>query len=114
MPTTTDIEQRVGNLAWRWIQDWADIPPDPGHAHHGIAVSRSGEIVTGHASRPEIQIFTPEGAFVRRFPVPVGETHGITLIEEDGAEYLWIADNEGRAEDGERTVIKVEIGRAHV
>ncbi|MDA3959727.1 MAG: hypothetical protein PF961_02980 [Planctomycetota bacterium] len=109
MPSITDIEQSVDTLSWRWIADWADIPADEGHAHHGIAVNKAGEIITGHASRSEVQVFNADGQLQRSFPVPLGGTHCITLIEEDGVEYLWIADVDGRPSDNATSVIKVDM-----
>ena len=38
-------------------------------------------------------MFDSEGNMRRSFDTEVTEAHGLTLVEEEGAEYLWIADN---------------------
>lgn len=83
---------KAGPYAYRWIEPWADLPPTDGFAHHGFAVSRDGRLVSGDAKEPRILFFSPEGRVVSSFEVPVTETHGITISEENGEEILWIVD----------------------
>lgn len=83
---------RAGNRKYRWIENWAKIPAQTGWAHHGIAVLRDGTVLTGGATRPEIFHLDPEGNVIDRLDVPVTETHGLTVSEENGEEILWIVD----------------------
>ena len=64
-----------------------------GWSHHGIVVTESGEVLSGHQDDPVVQVFDREGNFVRSWPSGCVDTHGLTLVKEGGAEYLWIADN---------------------
>jgi DNA-binding beta-propeller fold protein YncE len=82
----------VGDLTFEWIENWAQLPPMTGFAHHGFAVAADGTLVTGHATDPKILVLSPEGELLREFAVPVTETHGITLSQENGTEILWIVD----------------------
>jgi hypothetical protein len=79
-----------------WLEGWADMPASEeastGWAHHGLAVTRSGDIVGFHPQRSEVVIFDNQGRVLRTWPVQLTEGHGITLVEEGGAEYLWITD----------------------
>jgi hypothetical protein len=81
---------------YEWLEDWADIPaPEEattGWAHHGLAVTRAGDIVAFHPSRSEVLMFDPSGELTRSWPVGLKEGHGITLVEDDGVECLWVAD----------------------
>ena len=81
---------------YEWLEDWADIPsPDQakiGWAHHGLAVTRAGDIVAFHPERSEVLIFGADGHLQRSWPVGLKEGHGITLVEEGGQELLWLAD----------------------
>jgi hypothetical protein len=81
---------------YEWHEDWADVPaPDQaesGWAHHGLAVTRSGELVGFHPARPEVVIFDRGGHVSRSWPVSLREGHGITLVEDEGEERLWVAD----------------------
>lgn len=82
--------------AYEWSEDWAEVPEpeesQTGWAHHGLAITRSGELIGFHPERPEVLIFAPDGRLRRRWPVELTEGHGLTLVEEDGEERLWVAD----------------------
>ncbi len=92
------MSARVGEhgQVYDWHEDWTERPgPEDataGWAHHGLAVTRAGEIVGFHPDRSEVVIFDHEGHFLRSWPVGLKEGHGITLVEEAGQEYLWLAD----------------------
>ena len=79
---------------YEWLEDWADVPqPEQakvGWAHHDLAVTRSGEVVGFHPERPEVVMFDRDGRLTRSWPVGLKEGHGITLVEEDGEERLWL------------------------
>jgi DNA-binding beta-propeller fold protein YncE len=81
---------------YEWLEDWADVPEpaqaQAGWAHHGLAVTRSGEIVAFHPARAEVVIFDRAGHVSSSWPVGLKEGHGITLVEDDGDERLWLAD----------------------
>jgi len=98
-------------LKYRWIADWAKIPANDGHAHHSILAMKDGSILTGHASEAKILILDADsGAVKREFAVPVNETHGLCLAEENGQEVLWIADVGGKnRNNGGPQVIKVDL-----
>ncbi len=86
-----------GANTYDWMDDWAAISKSEsartGWAHHGVVVTRSGEIVAYHQGDPTIMVFDSEGNLLRSWDISVTDAHGMTLVEEDGTEYLWIADN---------------------
>ena len=63
-----------------------------GWAHHGLAVTRAGSIVAFHPARSEVVFFDRAGYLTRSWPVDLKEGHGITLVEDDGHEHVWVAD----------------------
>ena len=81
---------------YEWLEDWADVlapeQAQSGWAHHGLAVTRSGEIVGFHPARAEVVIFDRAGRVSRSWPVGLKEGHGLTLVEDDGNEHIWVAD----------------------
>ena len=81
---------------YEWLEDWADVlapeQAQSGWAHHGLAVTRSGEIVGFHPARAEVVIFDRAGRVSRSWPVGLKEGHGLTLVEDDGHEHIWVAD----------------------
>jgi hypothetical protein len=82
--------------SYEWLEDWADVPApeqaEAGWAHHGLAVTRSGEVVGFHPARSEVVVFDRDGHLSRSWPVGLKEGHGITLVEDDGDERIWVAD----------------------
>lgn len=79
-----------------WQEGWGDVPSpeeaSAGWAHHGLAVTASGDVVGFHPERPDVVVYDAAGKFLRSFPTGLKEGHGITLVEEAGEERLWLAD----------------------
>ncbi len=80
---------------YRWIEDWVKIPVSPSAQAngrtHGIAVSRSGNVIVFHQAEPSVLIYSPEGKLLSSWGSFPG-AHGLTLVEEEGTEFLWLAD----------------------
>jgi hypothetical protein len=89
---------RVGEdgQVYEWLEGWAQLPApeeaSTGWAHHGLAVTRAGELVGFHPERSEVVTWDGDGRLLRSWPTTLKEGHGITLVEEGGQEYLWLAD----------------------
>ncbi len=81
---------------YAWVEDWPEPGPDAppvGFAHTSLVVTAAGEIAYGHSLDRALLFARPEGGVVRTLPVDgVTELHGLALVEQDGAELLWIAD----------------------
>ncbi|MDA1279189.1 MAG: hypothetical protein O3B95_04010 [Chloroflexi bacterium] len=92
----------AGDLEFEWVGDWARLPSpgsvSSGWAHHGMAFSAEGQVVTFHPAESLVLILTTDGEFVRSFEVPVIEAHGMTLETRGITQSIWIADN-GRKRD---------------
>ncbi len=86
------MELKVDSFTYKWNADWAKLPAQDGHAHHGLVISKDGNIVTGHATEVKILVLDKQGNVLKEIPAPVNETHGICLAEENGQEVIWIAD----------------------
>jgi hypothetical protein len=86
-----------GDCTYEWIEDWAKIPESEsaqtGWAHHGMAVSESGQIIASHPGQPAILVFDRDGNLQAASDTGLTEAHGITIVKEGDSEYLWIADN---------------------
>ena len=97
---------QLGERSYAWIEGWAK-PPDTesrrtAWPHTGVVVNGAGEIITfesaGHSPQStegehsQLVVFDKGGQLIRSIPVDVGEAHGMTLVVEDGSEFLWLAD----------------------
>lgn len=102
--------------SYEWIEDWARIPDTPrGRENgrtHGVAVSKTGQVVVFNQADPAVLLFNPDGTLAASWGDRFGGAHGLTLVEDDGVEHLWLTD-QGTAEvvkttlDG-RTVANIE------
>lgn len=90
---------RIGreNHSYEWIEHWGRIPDTPsGRTNgrtHGVAVSRSGNVLVFHQANPAVIVFDPDGKRVDAWGKFLG-AHGMTLVEESGKEYLWLTDQD--------------------
>lgn len=88
----------VGPAANRyaWVDAWAHLDDQErlrtSWAHHALAVTRDGHVVGFHPVDGRVVVLTPAGEVVRSFDCGVVEGHGAAIVEEDGIEYLWVAD----------------------
>ena len=86
-----------GDNTYRWKEDWADLPDSEnaknGWAHHGVVVTESGDVITFHPGDSTIVVLGSAGSVLRTWDLAVADAHGMTLVKEGGADYLWIADN---------------------
>ncbi len=87
------IETPLG--IYKWVENWARIPKTSSGQEngrtHGVAVSKSGDVVVFHQAVPAVVIYDSEGKFKTSWGEFPG-AHGLTLIEENGTEFLWLTD----------------------
>jgi sugar lactone lactonase YvrE len=69
------VNSRVGNANARgeWVASWGSLGSGPGQfdTPHGIAVSPKDEIYVADRGNRRIQVFDPDGKFLRQFTVDV-------------------------------------------
>ena len=86
-----------GDNTYEWIDSWANIPDSEsarmGWAHPGMVVTEAGDIITCHSGNPTVLVLDKEGNLKSSWDGDFADAHGMTLVKEDGTEYLWIADN---------------------
>ena len=76
------INSRVGkaNARGEWVASWGSLGSGPGQfdTPHGIAVSPADEIYVADRGNRRIQVFEPDGTYIREFvvDVPVDVTRG--------------------------------------
>lgn len=82
---------------YSWIDRWATIPDTAtGRTNgrtHGVCVTRNNQVVVFHQAENGLLTFNSKGTLIRA----VGGNrwmgaHGLTLIEENGVEFLWLVD----------------------
>jgi len=88
--------------SYAWREPWNEWlgARDPEEAlswsHSGIAVTGAGDVVVMGNGRAEAHVLSADGRPLRSFETGVTQGHGLRIVEEEGAEVLWIADNGAR------------------
>ena len=84
-----------GEHTYEWLEKWGKIPDSEsartGWAHHGIAVSETGNVIAFHQGDPHVLTFDPDGNLVSSWNGTVDNAHGMTIVKEGSTEYLWLA-----------------------
>lgn len=82
-------------LEYEWIEDWATIPYSAVGAErgrtHGVEISSDGRVFVFHQADPALLILDSSGNLLGRWGNFPG-AHAMTLVEEDGIEFLWLVD----------------------
>jgi hypothetical protein len=80
---------------YQWHENWASIPNPPAGDYtgrtHGVAVVRDGRIYVFHQANPAMLVYEPGGRLLQSWGDYSG-AHGLTVVEEDGGEFLWLTD----------------------
>ncbi|MEQ8767560.1 MAG: hypothetical protein RL885_26885 [Planctomycetota bacterium] len=83
-----------GDHRYRWVQGWGELPEgmSMGNTHGAIVSDRSGSIYVNTDADHAVLVYSPDGALQRSFGKEYrGGLHGMTLVEEDGDQYLYVA-----------------------
>jgi hypothetical protein len=82
--------------AYGWEEPWQDLPHgrdgEVGWAHHGVAVASNGDVVTFHPGSGDVIVVGGDGVVRASWPTGLLDGHGMTLVNEDGVDHLWLAD----------------------
>jgi hypothetical protein len=85
-----------GELTFK-VEDWWALGhhdgSSDGWAHHGIAVTTAGDVVTFDEGASRVQVIDPDGTLLRTFSADVTEAHGLLVVCEAEEDQLWICDN---------------------
>ena len=93
---------------FEWIENWARVPDTPSWREngrtHGVAAMRDGSVVVFAQADPAVVFFAPDGTLTQSWGSRFSGAHGLTLVEEDGEELLWLTD------EGSEEVVKTTLG----
>ena len=93
---TIHSTSEVGPTRFRWVPSWgADARDDggPSMAHHGVAATSDGRIVTFDAAETIVRFRDAKGRLLDSWRAPVTTGHGLCVARQGETESLWIADN---------------------
>ena len=101
-----------GSQAYEWIDSWARVPDTEsfrdGWAHGDMVITDAGEVITVHQGEPKVLVLDLDGNLRRSWDTPLTNAHGIDLVEENGKEYVWLAD------DQSGQVVKCDLGDGRI
>ncbi len=92
---------------FEWIENWAIIPDnetsrDNGRTH-GVVVAANGNVLVFHQAVPAVLVYDGSGNLLDSWGEFPG-AHGMTLLEENGREVLWLTDEKTKR------VVKTTLG----
>ena len=89
------------------VPDWLKLPSGReqlGNQHGDIAVSSAGEVyVSVQDPQAGLQVFSPEGAFLRNVPGAPSDFHGFVIRKQDDGEFIYGATLRGQ------TIVKMTL-----
>jgi hypothetical protein len=85
-----------GSFQYEVHHNWAKLPEGKEFGYtHGVVEDKAGRIFIANMSRDAIMIFDVDGNFRHAWGEEYEKgAHGLTLSEEDGTEYLYLANTE--------------------
>ncbi len=87
-----------GEHTYDWIENWARIPNTRSGKQngrtHAVAVNRAGEVIVFNQADPAVLFFGRGGNLLRSWGDRFPGAHGLTLVEENGEEFLWLTDHD--------------------
>ena len=95
-----------GKNVYEWIENWAKIPlrgrrpaTESGRTNgrtngrtHGVVVTKDGNVVVFNQANPAVLVFDTDGKLLNSWGDRFGGAHGLTLVNENGTEYIWLTD----------------------
>jgi len=94
--TETALQVGSGQHTYLWHDNWARLPDSPSHKDngrtHGVAVTKAGKVVVFCQADPAVLIFGADGSLESSWGDRFAGAHGLTLVEENGEEFLWLTD----------------------
>jgi len=89
-----------GEFAYEWIEHWARIPEsESGRANgrtHGVVALDGGDVMVFNQAQPGVLRFSAEGQLKNAWGDRFAGAHGMTLVEENGGQVLWLTDQESK------------------
>src|SRR5437762_10252399 len=80
-------------LEYKPVADWLKLPPgrtNIGNMHGDVAVSSKGEVyVSVMDPKAGLQVYAPDGKFVRNVPNAPADLHGFVIHKEAGGEFIY-------------------------
>ncbi len=81
---------------FRWVGTWGRLPDTPSARAngrtHGVVVLADGRVVVFRQADPAVCVLAPDGRLLDAWGDRFAGAHGLTLVEEDGRELLWVTD----------------------
>ena len=83
--------------SYRWHEEWVVCPrgglASAGGRTHGVAVDRDNNLYVFRQDVPAMLVYDSRGKLICAWGDYAG-AHGLTLVEEDGEELLWLTDQD--------------------
>lgn len=93
----SDAQTGKASQRYTWHEGWVSLPPGkapvPNGRTHGIALDRNENLYVFRQDLPAMLVYSREGELIDSWGDYIG-AHGLSLVEEDGDQFLWLTDQE--------------------
>ena len=99
-----------GRHRYRWVEEGFRLADgaDLGNTHGCIVIDHEGRVYVNTDTEKAVCVFDAEGRFLEAWGKEfAGGLHGMTLVVEDGKEYLWLAHT--ARHEAVKTTLKGEV-----
>jgi hypothetical protein len=90
------MDLAVADIVFEWVTGWGQLPDTPtaraNGRTHSVAVTADGRVVVFRQADPAVVVLAPDGTCLDAWGDRFLGAHGLTLVEEDGREMLWVTD----------------------
>lgn len=82
-----------GPQRFEWVRNWGVLPDhEIGNTHGCIVIDKAGNVYVNTDTERAVMVFSADGALLRSWGKEFrGGLHGMTLVEEGDAEFLYLA-----------------------
>ncbi len=89
-----------GQFTYEWIDNWARVPENDTTREngrtHGVVVANDGHVLVFCQANPAVLVFDENGKQVDGWGDRFLGAHGMTKVEQEGREYLWLTDQDSK------------------
>ncbi|MFC3880297.1 twin-arginine translocation signal domain-containing protein [Algoriphagus namhaensis] len=88
-----------GDFQYRVDEKWGMLDPSKVpvvNCHEMVMDSKGRMIMLTDEAKNNVIIYDQSGKLLKTWTLGLGQAHGLTLVDEGDAEYLWVVDNGGR------------------
>jgi len=102
---TTVVRTGNGTNVYETVPNWGALPEDKnlGPTHGGVAVDKAGNVYVSTEAKHAVVVYKSDGTFLKSIAPDCQALHSLSIVEENGVEFLY------GAHLGGKRVVKLDL-----